>query len=52
MPSFNPKEYFKTYFHNRVFQKEVNSICLVGTLILFVLAGTTQVLESLEDNRS
>ena len=41
MPNFTSKEYFKTHFLKTIFQKK--------SLILFVLAGTTQDLESLED---
>ena len=41
MPNFTSKEYFKTHFIKTIFQKK--------SLILFVLAGTTQDLESLED---
>lgn len=44
MPSFTSKEYFKIYFYKTFFKRK---------LILFVLAGATQDLESLkEKNRS
>lgn len=46
MPSFTSKEYFKIHFHKTIFQKEANM-----SLILFVLAGTTQDLESLEEQK-